>query len=425
MTAAELSSSLPREETCPQCHVLLPVYPGYVTWCDRCGWNVEPPKTESSPKYIEKIYIRLGKRLNKALFEEVCRASTLVPRLTRAKLGAYLLVFAIHVIAFLMLWLAVEIFVSADHLRLPIIVAACVLWAAWELRPRVRRPPAEALRREEYPTLYGLADKIAMQLGAPPVWAIVPTWWYQASVGRPDTWHRPVLYLGWPLLLALDDSERVAVLAHELAHTVNGDLNREWLIGRALDMLRDWYYVLRPGSLWARGMVIFVVPYYLLMSVAAGLVGQVYALLVHLLFRDGQRAEYLADYLAATVAGSETTARMLEKLLLQNTFELAVMHARADRSIAKPLDELVRLARAVPERELERRKRVDALTDRRLDLTHPPLLYRTEFVRARECPNTPALLSDEEAARLHGEIERARPSIERGLMSAASASLYY
>ena len=43
-----------------------------------------------------------------------------------------------------------------------------------------------------------------------------------------------MLFIGLPLFAILDDAERVSVLGHELAHGVNGDPTRGFVVGTAM-----------------------------------------------------------------------------------------------------------------------------------------------------------------------------------------------
>ncbi len=401
------------QETCPQCHASLPVHFGYVTWCESCGWNVAPSQDEQAPKALDRVYIRLSKRLSKGLFDEICKTNSLSPKLTLAKLGAYLMVLSIHTVVLALWWLAVSLFIHADDRRLLIFAIGSLLYVAWQLRPRALRPPSEALPRAQFPALYDLADRIADQLKARRIWAIVPTWQYNASVGRPALWHGPVLRLGLPLLLALDHPGKCAVIAHELAHTVNGDVSRGFLVGGALQTLADWYYVVRPSAIWPAGDTPLIVPWNLLLWALSGVINLLFTLLIHMLFRDNQRAEYLADYLAASVSGTETMIHVLEKTLLGSTFNVAMTRARNDRDIGNPYAEFERLVNEMPARELERRKRADALSDQRLDQTHPPILYRIESLHIHASHNLQEMLTETETERLNDEITRLRQQHER------------
>jgi len=84
-------------------------------------------------------------------------------------------------------------------------------------------------------------------------------------------------------------------------------------------------------------------------------------MLSHLLWRDMQRAEYLADYLAANVSGTDAMLSLLNKLHFEKAMELAAHRARLDRGKSL-IGELRREIANMPERELERIRRVEKLS---------------------------------------------------------------
>jgi len=69
----------PAQRECPTCHALLPFDPDYVTWCDSCGWNLQPESVARPRTLFESFYLSLGQRLSAGLFDEVKRAALLVP----------------------------------------------------------------------------------------------------------------------------------------------------------------------------------------------------------------------------------------------------------------------------------------------------------------------------------------------------------
>jgi predicted amidophosphoribosyltransferase len=53
------------QQPCPGCQAQLPVYAGFPTWCDQCGWNLEPPKTPvwPPPSLIDKLHAAISRKL--------------------------------------------------------------------------------------------------------------------------------------------------------------------------------------------------------------------------------------------------------------------------------------------------------------------------------------------------------------------------
>jgi Zn-dependent protease with chaperone function len=189
------------------------------------------------------------------------------------------------------------------------------------------------------------------------------------------------------LWAVLDDSEKLALLAHELAHLVNGDPSRGALIGGALDVLGRWYGMLRPAvsSKEQPGLPrLAMVPVNVVLSVLS-LVVWLHALaLAALLWRDQQRAEYYADALAAKICGPEAVLSLLEKLHFTRTFQssFCAWHLNSALHQESYFAYLRSRIAQTPVRELERIRQVELLENSRLDTRHPPTAYRIHALQA-------------------------------------------
>jgi Zn-dependent protease with chaperone function len=145
----------------------------------------------------------------------------------------------------------------------------------------------------------------------------------------------------------------------------------------------------------------------------------------HLLRRDQQRAEYLADALAARVGGTDAAVSSHEKLLLAPAFQQVV------KDYARPGAEgdLFSVASAkfaaVPERERERRRRVARLEETRLDDSHPPTAFRIRMLEERPRQEPKVVLGDERSAAIDRELARFRPAFQERLIEDYRDSLYY
>src|SRR5262249_46197728 len=137
-------------------------------------------------------------------------------------------------------------------------------------------------------------------------------------------WRRvPVLWIGLPLWMALRPQERIAILAHEVAHGVNRDATRSFLVGSALSALDEWIGLLRGQhdhpTEWAEGGTIFAI--LAISQILAGYLfwvlsipfAAVQTLLAQLLWLNKQQAEYFADYLAAKAAGTGAAVSALQR----------------------------------------------------------------------------------------------------------------
>jgi hypothetical protein len=87
------------------------------------------------------------------------------------------------------------------------------------------------------------------------------------------------------------------------------------------------------------------------------------------------------------------------------------------------LDEIARLAREVPPREAEHRRRAAALTPSSLDDTHPPTGLRIRMLELWPAPATYALTAADHA-RILAELEYARGPIAARVVEDYRDDLY-
>ncbi len=129
----------------------------------------------------------------------------------------------------------------------------------------------------------------------------------------------------------------------------------------------------------------------------------------HLLWRDSQRAEYLADHLSARVAGTDAALSALHMLCLANTcvglrWDARLVQDVAEGSITDLYEELRGRVARLPERERDRVRRVERLASFRLDATHPPTAYRIALLDARPALDPTVHLSPGESVALAREL---------------------
>lgn len=298
------------------------------------------------------------------------------------------------------------------------LIAAIAFAVGWLFRPRPFRLDDDqaTVSRAEAPRLYALLDQIADALGTERVGTVVAdvqaNAWY-TQVG----WRRvPVVGIGLPLWFTLSSQERVALLAHELGHGRNGDLRSAWMVGQAetiLDELTatfsehpldDFRHEMagHPGAGDQEAYVNLVTR---IVNATVGRLVRGYAwLLERTELRGSQRAEYLADRMAAEVAGSDAAARQLERLVLAASADRALEKAlRFDRD-AEPLAAVRRAIAEIPRREVERRLRLSRLREARTDRTHPPTYLRAELIRARPVPTAAVVLGLDDSAGIDREL---------------------
>jgi hypothetical protein len=209
------------------------------------------------------------------------------------------------------------------------------------------------------------------------------------------------------------------------AHGRNGDSTRGLVVGSAIDALDELrlLFVSGRGSMdWSQWAIVEWLTRPILWALSRPIVALLY-IETHLLYRDKQRAEFLADALAAKAAGASAAVGLAEKTLLESTVT-AVIHRAAHGSGEDVFAALRDAVRTVPDRERERRRRIARLEHTRLDATHPPTGHRIRITEAQgDAP--PLVVLDETRARaIEDELAERRHAVARDLADAYRASLY-
>jgi heat shock protein HtpX len=255
------------------------------------------------------------------------------------------------------------------------------------MAPRPARFPRTVASKATFPALHEAAGTVARGVGAEPPQAIVLSFHFNARYQRAGWRRRQLLTLGLPLLAILDDREFVALVGHEMAHGVNGDQIRGFFVGSAINSLGRWYHVLSPRrsrhqmEVGVTGLVTLIMSP--IQRAFAQIPRATAMLLLHLLWRESQRAEYLADDLAARVAGTEATISLLAKLQLETLVDVAIQNVAMGASRETVLALVSTRCAALPARERKRLDAVSRLESSRLDSTHPPTGFRVALLEAR------------------------------------------
>ena len=376
----------------------------------------------SSPAAIgrwETLRRQLGERLSKDLLEEVAREDLIATRRVRARLSgrlalAYLLALLVHGAGLGAGVAGIVLLAGAwSNLFVPL-VGVVLLLLCIAARPRLVQVPDRLLPRERFPALHALSDRIAAALGAHPPDGIGVSADFTANY-RVAGWRREHhVEIGSPLMAILTPAEQVALIAHELAHGVNGDPLRGQFLGHAVDTLAAWATAARPlaigqlGNGTAGGPIVSLVglPFELAMLAVSELLFAAARGMLWLVMRESQRAEYLADLLAASVAGTAAMQGVLEKTYLHEVVDAAVrVHALTTPHDA--IEPAVRnAAAAVSEAELDSHRAASRSESWRTDASHPPTAMRVDQLlrRAESAPTVTLLPAEKEA--LAEEVSR-------------------
>ncbi|MEU4391226.1 M48 family metalloprotease [Kribbella sp. NPDC023855] len=411
---------------CPQCAHQLPADPLYVTWCDRCDWNVDPTgPTDKTPAWR----LRLEHRLAETLYRELEQGKIHRPGWDAARVAAYLLSAVILLLPLAGLLGGIALLVFYRPLWLSASLSIIPFGLAFLLRPRANQLDSDTrlIHREQAPLLFALLDKIAVAVGTTPVGAVAvdaePNIYY-ARVGWRFT---PVVGIGLSLWMGLRPQERVAVLAHELGHGRNGDARHGWVVNSAaaiLDELDETFseqpldqyrqeLIYATGTDTTPSLITRIVN-----ATVGGAVSGVQWMLTMIDLRSRQRAEYLADRRSAEIAGSEACARALERSVLVDTPWRALQHAVRFSSELDPLEEAGRAVNEIPAREVERRLRVSGLRDSRIDSSHPPTNLRVKLIRARPTQSALVVLGNDQSRAIDRELAGPAEGVLKELRSA-------
>ena len=418
---------------CPQCGAALPPPAGFPQWCEACEWNLSHVETGVRPTALGRVYARLGEHLGDALFANVMRGEDLRPHRTWASSAALMLAALIYVCAALFALGGVSLLWVGWPNPIAILIGAVLIGASWVARPRIASAPANVLDRSQFPAMYALVDRVADALGAPRVAGVTVSAEFNAGVWQAGWRGDRYLEIGLPLYAVLTPQARVAVLAHEFAHFVNGDPLRSRVLHNALRQLFLWIHLIRPDAIWDRSgssnvgpfVALAMIPINIaLMAVALALTALGYAL-VALVFRDSQRAEYLADRLATQVSGAAAMQASLEAMLKAESFEwVAHRYSNYRQPDQKLFDTLRAYVSNIPAREVERRHRLARRLKSRVDDTHPPTMARIEFVRVHGHHAAAITLSEEEVLHIDVELRPLEPEITQLLVSRYNEALW-
>ncbi|GAA3182374.1 M48 family metallopeptidase [Nonomuraea roseoviolacea] len=393
---------------CPRCAADIVRDGRYAVWCPSCEWNLgaEPPGRRS-------LGAVLADRLTAGQHAHVLRRGAALEGGGLSRATAMLLAALIHLVTAACVVAAVAVVVAVPNI-VGVLSAVLLLGTAWLMRPRLGRLPAERnlLRRDRAPRLFGLLDRIGAEVGAPPVDVVFVVAEHNAAFGRIGLRGRRTLYLGAPLWAMLDPQEKVALLAHELSHSSNGDVRAGRLTGTAISALEEVHEVVRAVARGGRDsaeataqsvVAMLSLALAALMWLAGLALRTLGFLLLAVSMRAARQGEYVADERAARLASSEAAAGMLDRLVTAriDTAELSWLAASFGTSVWTRLPDK---HGQVPEHELERRRRLEARAERHVFHSHPPIRLRVEFVRSLGYAAPAVELGEEEAAAVEAEL---------------------
>ena len=422
----KLQTSASSHTVCPQCSASIPVHQGYVSWCSSCDWNVNPVEEEFL-SMVDRINRKFGQRYSRQILQSALNKSlSLQPSFGLSRFLAFTLSAIVHLSTLFLAAGGILLLYFGWFNIMYLVYGIFCLVMAVATRPRLSSPPENVLQRDEYPNVYESIMQLANSMGLKKIEGIVIDDQYNASFQRAGIRGRVYITLGLPLYSILTDEERIALLAHEIGHGVNGDPQRGMFVHTAVDTLQKWYDALMPESLFSSegGLPgIFMLPVNAVMLVLAKLVEVYSHLLLFLLFRESQRSEYLADLFATKAAGSNAVITLLEKLNLEQAYHIATQRTALNKG-KNLLKELAQEIREIPEHEQERLRRQSLITSSAVDATHPPTVYRMDFIKQHGFEVHQPALSRTQSREIWTELMTLRDTVQRAAVDRYRSYLY-
>ena len=346
-------------------------------------------ETSVASGLIAKASRFFGETRAQRLFDELYGGGPerMKPRVTVGIVIANIIALLVHVVSFAMFIGGIVMILYVWPAWMGVIIGAALAIAGWFLLPDLGKLPDDVITREQAPALYALTDEVATALGTKPVDVIALSPDPNASFGRVGRSGTSVLTLGLSLWRILPPKERVALIAHELAHQENGDTRRSFLVGHALTALNGWYHVLSQESpddlAYAERIgAIFT-------DALAAIVQGITSLLLRFFWSESQRAEYLADHLGSRVSGTDAFIATNDRLLRLSAYPQALLDATMKTPARNPDYAAIfdRFALLLDEVSPERIDAADARADKhREDATHPPTAWRSDMLYRFACP---------------------------------------
>lgn len=349
---------------------------------------------------IETLIGRLQARHAEQLLDQAKRELThSKPQTTWRLLLAKALATAILATPYFMIFVGVVIIAPNLTNLFSILIGLILIAFGIVIFPRRPKNEARTYRRKDIPEFFGFLDEVSQRLNTEPPNGVqfdgdVNAFMAQYKYGflRDEEW---VLGIGFPLWEALQPRERIALVAHELAHKVNDDPARQGLFASANIVLHNWIETLQPNDRYCfedRFYNEFSIPIF--NSIAVGIVEAFRAILARLSFFESQRAEYRADAYGARVSGVASSIGILKRLTRLELAERAVLDLYPyNREQNGRIFDHMGAAVANAEEELAEKLFNQAANEKRaVDSSHPPTLLRIEFLESLPNSDEPAEL---------------------------------
>jgi len=412
-----LSNSYTR---CPDCQAVIKKDDGYIVWCDQCNWNLQPSEEKEPKNLFEKLYRQVGERVSDDLLSKMIQKRDLRAKMSARKGLVLFFSSIVHMFSLALLICGIYLIATKYTNVFFLFLSAICLLAAWLTKPTRYKPPSKPLSRTHFPVTYQIIDEICSATHAKKIHGVVVTTEFNASYALLGIWRKRIIELGFPLITILEKQEVVSLLAHELAHGMNNDLQRGAFVGSAINALSVWHRLIKPDKIFTSSenliIAICMIPANLLLLLTAKLISLWLQIICHLNWQSSQQAEYMADRKAADIAGKTSMTSLLNKLLLDSLFDFCVMKTFNNPGRITLTEEFRNRAAGMPNKEWERLKRVTQLTKSRLDVTHPPTANRLAHIDSLDFTIPKYQLSEDMYKQLMREIFTLKSEAEKKII---------
>jgi heat shock protein HtpX len=292
------------------------------------------------------------------------------------------------------------------------IVGLFALLVAWFARPRRAAEPERPLDPARYPAIHQVVRLVSDALQSPPIDSIEAPAMFNASYSESAGGRRRHIQLGSMLMAALTDEQRIAVVAHEVAHGVNRDPLRSRFVHGAIHTLCMWALSVRPLSIGRSAdhvgygplLSVLLIPFEFIQLAFSELLFLGVRLILLLAMRQSQQAEFFADILATSVAGTEAMISALERLHQYPTVELVIQRAHLgspDAAIEPMIRDAMQSMTISVAEDYRQRARKEQWQE---DSTHPPTASRIDVLRALPAQAATIVLDEDLRTAFQNEV---------------------
>jgi len=376
---------------------------------------------------VHAFAYKLGFRSTMSLFRSLERTTPTRPGLSTLRvvvLVISLLVFSLTIgLAALAAWLMVRY-----TNPLTVVVGLVLLLVAAIMLPRPARLPRwyARLRREDAPSLHVLVDRAAATIGIRAPDRVFVSSGFDSSTARVGLRRTPILHVGMALWGALSPQQRIALIGHELGQFIDRDIRRSPAAEPAMSALGRLAYFCEPSpprtvAPWTTDSIALTsagtAARMSALGELTGGLGRAVMRPLALVFRaaqagvrllarrDGHRADYYADHLAARLAGTRAAVELVDLGVQQAAVESVIAASartgeteRGWRAAATQMSD-----RQAP--HLHRLRQLSVRRESSLWAHQPPHGLRARLLESRPWQEPALVLSEQDSARIDAELK--------------------